>query len=66
MQKSINDMTAHNEALIAEVLRGRRALEQLRVKVGHLQADNNELMVGVGKVSKGAGGTGAVAELPTP
>ena len=59
-------MSTHNEALIVEVHRGKRALEQLKAKVGHLEANINELMAGIGEVGKGPGGAGAVAELPVP
>ena len=57
-------MNAHNEALHVEVYRGKRALVQLKAKVGCLEANINELMVGVGDASKGTGGTDAVVELP--
>ena len=47
-------MTAHNDALIVEVYQGKRALAQLGVKVGRLEASSNELMTDVGEVYKGA------------
>ena len=66
MQKFIKDMSTHNEALIIEPHRGKRALEQLVAKVGRLEASINELMAEVGEVGQGAGGAGAVTEFPAP
>ena len=59
-------MSAYNKALNVEVHRGKRALEQLKAKVGRLEANINELMVDVGDIGKGVWGPGAVVELPTP
>ena len=59
-------MSAHNEVLNVEVQQDKRALEQLKAKVGHLEANINEFMVHIGDISKGTGGAGAVVELSTP
>ena len=48
-------MSAHNEALIAEVHRGKRALEQLKANIGHLEDNINELVANIGDVGKGTG-----------
>ena len=52
--------------LNVEVHWGKRALEQLKAKVGRLEANINELMVDIGDISKGAGDAGAVVKLPPP
>ena len=59
-------MSAHKKVLNVEVQQAERALEHLKAKVGHLEANINEFMVHIGDVSKGTGGAGAVVELSTP
>ena len=58
-------MNAHNEALNI-VHWGKRALEQLKAKVGCLEANINELRADVRDVGKGTGGAGAVVKHPAP
>ena len=41
MQESINNVSANNDTLNVEVHQGKRALEQLKAKVGHLEANIN-------------------------
>ena len=44
----------------------RRALDQLKVTAGHIEAKLNELIADIGDASKEAGGADAAPELSTP